>query len=99
MADHVGQRLLDDAVDDQVARSIASQPGGTVEGGVEPEPPQVLDERGGEFFDWPSQIRPFTPSPVTDVAAPDSDVPGGNVTHYRLTFPTGGVLRQVELLA
>lgn len=60
---------------------------------------QVLDERGGEFFDWPSQIRPFTPSPVTDVAAPDSDVPGGNVTHYRLTFPTGGVLRQVELLA
>lgn len=47
---------------------------------------RVLDERSGEEWRWPGQLRPF----VLDEPAP--------LTDLRLELPAGGVLAQVELL-
>jgi hypothetical protein len=46
----------------------------------------VLDERSGEEWRWPGQLRPF----VLDEPAP--------LTDLRLELRAGGVLAQVELL-
>ena len=47
---------------------------------------RLLDERRGEHFSWPRQLRPFTP--------PDS----APALAHRVIFPTGGCLSEIELL-